>query len=159
MFMCKMLVVAESNTLSDINNSGIHTFGVFLEALTRLNQVFDQSLREKTGIGQNWFEALLRIERSGGFMTMGELAAQISLTTGGVTRLVDRLVAENLVERRACETDRRVLYVATTEVGRKKLGEAVVVHLVDLERELTSRMTQEEAATLVGVMERLRRPV
>jgi MarR family transcriptional regulator, 2-MHQ and catechol-resistance regulon repressor len=137
----------------------IQTFGVFLEALTRLNQRFDRSLRERVGISIAWFEALLRIERSGGHMTMGSLADQIALTSGGVTRLVDRLVEEELVERQACATDRRVLYVALTEAGRDKLSVAVDVHLADLDAQLMSRISEEERRMLVTVMERLRAPV
>lgn len=144
--------------MTKYDDSRIHTFGVCLEALTRLNQTFDRSLREQSGISQSWFEALLRIERSGGFMTMGELANQIALTTGGVTRLVDRMVGEGLTERRACDSDRRVLYVANTDAGRAKLEEAIDVHLTDLDRELDARLSPAERDTLVAVMERLRSP-
>lgn len=145
--------------LSKCDDLRIHTFGVLLEALTRLNQRFDRTLRDKVGITHSWFEALLRIERSGGHMTMGDLAGQIALTSGGVTRLVDRLIEEGLVERQACATDRRVLYVVLTETGRAKLSEAIDVHLVDLEEQLTGRMSEEERSLLVVVMERLREPV
>jgi len=144
--------------MNSCDDPRIHTFGVMLEALNRLNQVFDRSLKERVGISQSWFEALLRIERSGGFMTMGGLAEQVALTSGGVTRMVDRLTGEGLVERRSCETDRRVLYVAITDAGRRTLGDAVDVHLEDLTREVTGRMTDQEREMLVDVMERLRQP-
>lgn len=136
----------------------IHAYGVTLEALTRLNHVFDRSLREHVGLGQGWFEALLRTERSGGFMTMGELAEQVSLTSGGVTRLVDRLVESGFAERRSCDTDRRVQYVAITESGRRALHEALEVHLGDLQREFIDRVTPEELEVIVSVMDRLRKP-
>jgi DNA-binding MarR family transcriptional regulator len=136
----------------------IHAFGVTLEALTRLNHVFDRSLRQRAGLGQGWFEALLRIQRSGGTMTMGQLAAQVALTSGGVTRLVDRLTEEGLAERRNCATDRRVQYVAITEAGVARLQQAIAVHLDDLSREFTGRMTEAEREVLVRVMDRLRRP-
>lgn len=144
--------------MTQLDDDRIHTFGVFLEALTRLNKVFDASLREKVGIGQAWFEALLRLERSGGYMTMGELADQVAITTGGVTRLVDRLTEGGLAERRACESDRRVQYVAITDLGRRRLEEALEVHLDDLERELAGRISEREKAVMVRVMDRLRRP-
>ncbi len=144
--------------MGDCDDFRIHTFGVFLEALNRLNHVFDHSLKDKVGISQSWFEALLRVSRSGGQMTMGELADQVALTSGGVTRLVDRLADEGYVERRACETDRRVQYVAITDAGTAKLEEAVDVHLDDLERELTGRLSDEERLLLVDVMDRLRTP-
>lgn len=144
--------------MGDCNDPRIHTFGVMLEAMNRLNHVFDQSLKEKTGLSQAWFEALLRISRSGGFMPMGQLAEQVALTSGGITRMVDKLTEAGFAERQACETDRRIHYVAITEAGKAKLAEAVDVHLEDLTEELTSRLSDTERELLVDVMERLREP-
>jgi DNA-binding MarR family transcriptional regulator len=126
--------------------------------MARLNHLFDRSFRDSVGLGQAWFEALLRLSRSGGAMTMGQLADQVALTSGGVTRLVDRLADAGFVERRSCETDRRVQYVAITEAGDAKLADALEVHLQDLDREFTGRMSQEERRVLVEVMDRLRKP-
>jgi DNA-binding MarR family transcriptional regulator len=136
----------------------IHAFGVTVEALSRLNRIFDRSFRDSVGLGQGSFEALLRISRSGGSMTMGELADQVALTSGGVTRLVDRLVEAGLAERRNCDSDRRVQYVAITPHGEAILGAALEVHLGDLDREFVGRMSAEEQSTLVDVMDRLREP-
>jgi MarR family transcriptional regulator, 2-MHQ and catechol-resistance regulon repressor len=145
--------------MASCDDARIHAFGVTLEALTRLNHVFDRSLREQVGLGQGWFEALLRVERSGGAMTMGTLAEQVALTSGGVTRLVDRLVEVGFAERRNCATDRRVQYVAITEAGRSALESALEIHLVDLQREFIGRVTPDELAVVVAVMDRLRTPI
>lgn len=145
--------------MSSCDDARIHAFGVTLEALTRLNHVFDRSLREQAGLGQGWFEALLRVERSGGAMTMGTLAEQVALTSGGVTRLVDRLIEVGFAERRNCATDRRVQYVAITDAGRSALGSALEIHLVDLQREFIGRVSPEELAVVVAVMDRLRAPI
>lgn len=88
---------------------------------------------------------------------MGELTSQIALTGGGVTRLVTRLVDAGLAERRPCESDRRIQYVAITEAGRSVLAEAMDVHLADLRTHFTAGMTTEERNTIVRVMERIRR--
>lgn len=90
---------------------------------------------------------------------MSELAGQIAVTSGGVTRMIDRLSQEGLAERQACESDRRVQYAVITDAGRAKLEEAVGVHLEDLTREFTSRMSSDELAMLTDVMDRLRQPV
>lgn len=145
-------------SMVDCNDVRIHTFGVLLEAMKRLNSVFDRSLRDELGISQSFFEALLRISRSGGHMSMGDLAGQIALSSGGVTRLVDRMIDKDLVERRSCPTDRRVLWVAITESGTAMLEAALDVHLRDLETEINSRITEAERTTLIDVMERLREP-
>jgi DNA-binding MarR family transcriptional regulator len=142
--------------MSSCNDPRIHAYGVTLEAMARLSRVFDRSLRDGADISQGWFEALLRIERSGGSMTMGMLAEQVSLTSGGVTRLVDRLTDVGFVARRNCDSDRRVQYVAITDAGRSKLADAVEMHLRDLDREFVGRMSAEELEVVTRVMDRLR---
>lgn len=138
------------------DDAAVHAYGVTLEAMTRLNRIFDRRLKDLCGISQSWFEALLRIERSGGYMTMGELGEQIALTSGGVTRLVDRLIEQGYADRQACPEDRRVLYVAITDQGRAKLAEALDVHLADLHTEFIDRMSESELETVTSVMDRLR---
>jgi DNA-binding MarR family transcriptional regulator len=134
----------------------IHTFGVLLEAMAQLNRTFDRSLRQHAGLNQSLFEGLLRIERSGGQLSMGELADQVALTSGGVTRMVARLVEAGYAERRSCETDRRVQYVAITEDGRAVLSHALAIHLGDLEEHFTGKISDNERDTIVSVMERIR---
>lgn len=138
------------------SDSRIHTFGVLLEAMAQLNRTFDRSLRQRAGINQSLFEGLLRLERSGGQLSMGELADQVALTSGGVTRMVARLVEAGYAERRPCETDRRVQYVGITEEGRAVLSHALVIHLRDLEEHFTGKLTDAERDTIVSVMERIR---
>ena len=145
------------NVESLCEDSRIHTFGVLLEAMAQLNRTFDRSLREHAGINQSLFEGLLRIERSGGQLSMGELAEQVALTSGGVTRMVARLVDAGYAERRSCETDRRVHYVGITEEGSAVLSHALAIHLEDLERHFTSKLSDVERDTIVAVMERIRR--
>ena len=58
----------------------------------------------------------------GGLLRMGDLAAQTSLTSSGITRLVDRLVAAGSVQRQACTTDRRTTYAVITNKGRASPG-------------------------------------
>lgn len=149
-------MTAPTSTTRDCDDQRIHAYGVTLEAIARLNRLFDRRLREECGIPHMSFEALLRIERSGGHMAMGELASQIVLSSGGVTRLVDRLAADGYVERNDCPEDRRVQWAVITELGRQKLAEAIDLHLVDLEREFAGRLSEEELRMLVEMMERLR---
>ncbi len=138
------------------DTEAIHAFGVTVEAVTRLNRRFDRRLRAECGITIAWFEALLRIGRSGGFMTMGALAQQLALTNGGVTRMIDKMADAGLVVREACATDRRVSYATLTPAGIAKWTEASLLHLEDLRTEFVGRMTQAELDTVVEVMDRIR---
>jgi DNA-binding MarR family transcriptional regulator len=134
----------------------LEAFGTVLEAMARLTKAMDRSLRAHAGISSSWFEALLRIERSGGRMTMGELANQVVLTSGGVTRLVDRIEEAGLVCRENCAEDRRVSYATITDAGRALLRDALAVHLDDLERHFLRRMSEQEREVVVAVMDRIR---
>ena len=56
-------------------------------------------------------------EASGGRMRMCELAEQAQLSRSGLTRLVDRLEREGLLERCSCEHDARGSYACLTASG------------------------------------------
>ena len=135
----------------------ISSYGRLVEAQRRLHRVFDRSLREKAGISAVWYEALLRLARSNsGHLTVNELGQAMDLTSGGATRLVDRLEDAGYVKRQACPTDRRVWWVALTDDGRDALGEGTKVHLEDLDRHFISQLEGEELTALDGLLTRLR---
>lgn len=139
------------------DDPSITTFGRLLEVVRRLNGIFACTIAARTGLPIAHFEALLRLGRSSDDrLTMSELAHQLGMTSGGATRLVDRLSRDDLVERLSCPTDRRVHYVRLTEQGRDQLAEAVAWHREDLARELTSRLSATELATLDATLDRLR---
>ena len=135
----------------------ITTFGLFHEAHRRLTRAFDHSLAAHSGISSAFFEVLLRIGRSpGSRLTMSELACQLGLTSGGATRLVDRVVDAGLVARSSCPSDRRVQWVVLTPKGEQKLEDALVVHLEDLQHEMIDRLDADELSTLESALDKLR---
>lgn len=58
-------------------------------------------------------------------LRMAEVSDLLLVSKSGVTRMVDRLIARDLVERATCPSDRRVVYAAITEQGKTLLVEAV----------------------------------
>jgi DNA-binding MarR family transcriptional regulator len=135
----------------------IRTFGLLHEAHRRLDRAFNCSLEQSCGISGPFFEVLLRVGRSpDSRLTMSELAAQLGLTSGGTTRLVDRAVAAGLVERESCPTDRRVQWVVLSRTGEQKLDEALDVHLEDLQHELLDRLEPGELVVLERALDKLR---
>jgi DNA-binding MarR family transcriptional regulator len=57
----------------------------------------------------------LNLLRLGGAATPGELAARTGLTTGAVTRMIDRLLRAGFVTREHDERDRRRVIITLTE--------------------------------------------
>jgi DNA-binding MarR family transcriptional regulator len=89
-------------------------------------------------------------------MSMSDLADQIVLTPGGVTRLVDRLGEAGWVERIPCPSDRRVQWAHLTEAGGEALVAATETHLGDLETHFSGKVDAGELTVLNTVLDRLR---
>ena len=142
--------------LSSGEDALISTFGRLVEVQARLERRLGADLEARFGLPHAWFEVLVRLSRSeDGRLTMGSLAEQVTLTTGGVTRLIDRMETAGLVERVACATDRRVSYAAVTDAGRAKLDEAAQVHAANL-RSVFAAFSDEERETFDALLDRLR---
>jgi MarR family 2-MHQ and catechol resistance regulon transcriptional repressor len=142
--------------VTDADEALITTFGRVVEAYSGLGQQLGRSLEQQVGIPHTWFEVLLRISRAdGGQISMGTLAQQVALTTGGITRLLDRMIAAELVERVPCPTDRRMYFAALTEKGRAKLDEAAKVHAANL-RQAFAGFTPGDLRTFDDLLDRLR---
>jgi MarR family 2-MHQ and catechol resistance regulon transcriptional repressor len=142
--------------LTDPDEALITTFGRVIEASSALGQQLGRSLERQCGIPHTWFEVLLRISRAeGGRISMGSLAQQVALTTGGITRLLDRMIAADLVQRVPSPTDRRVHLAALTEAGRAKLADATAVHAANLRRAFAG-FTAEDLRTFDDLLDRLR---
>ena len=141
---------------TDADEALITTFGRLIEVQSALEQRLGRALEQQAGIPHSWFEVLLRISRSdGGQVSMGTLAQQVALTTGGITRLIDRMIAARLVQRVPCPTDRRVSYAALTQEGRATLGKAAKGHATNL-RQVFAGFTTDDLRTFDDLLDRLR---
>lgn len=149
--------MAKAAERANRDDERIRTFGLLHEAHRRLNRAFGCTLERSCGISGPFFEVLLRIGRSPGErLTMSDLAMQLGLTSGGTTRLVDRVVSAGLVARESCPNDRRVQWVVLSDAGERKLDEALTVHLQDLQHELVDRLDPAELTVLERALDKLR---
>lgn len=92
-------------------------------------------------------------------LRMSDLAACAVLTPSGLTRLVDKLSRDGLVERAKCSADARVVYAVLTDAGRERLTAAYPAHLRSVRRHYVDRLTPEQldavAEALGGLSTRL----
>jgi DNA-binding MarR family transcriptional regulator len=103
----------------------------------------------------SWFELLAAVERApDGQPRMSELAEWLTLSRGGITKLVDRLQQAGYIERVACSKDRRSLHASLTAAGRKLLEEMRGVYAGEIERYM-SGVSQREASVLSEVLARV----
>lgn len=155
--MTKQLVLSKILTMPTLlEDPLITTFGRLVEVYSRLERTLGSALEAQCDLPHVWFEVLLRLGRSpDGQLTMSALRGQIALTSGGVTRLIDRMVAAGLVERRPCASDRRVQFAGITDRGRRALENAAEVHIVNL-HQVFAGFNRDDLATLDSLLDRLR---
>jgi len=83
-----------------------------------LQRDIDQRLRQSHGQSLARFDVLSQLERADGApLTVGELSHRLLTPATGITRLLDRMERDGLIERRLSETDRRSFLVTATELG------------------------------------------
>lgn len=103
----------------------------------------------------SWFEVLSAIRQSPtGRPRMSELAGWLTLSRGGITKLVDRLEEAGYLERVSCPGDRRSLQTKLTPAGERMLEEMQAVYEAELVRHLSS-LTPEEAEVVTGALQKV----
>jgi DNA-binding MarR family transcriptional regulator len=103
----------------------------------------------------SWFELLWAVNRSSdGSPRMSDLAEWLTLSRGGITKLVDRLCDAGYLERVSCAEDRRSFRAELTPAGEKILEEMRAVYAGEVERHLTA-LTGEEAKLLSAALEKV----
>ena len=73
----------------------------------------------------------------------------------GMTRLVDRLAKEELLERDLCTDDGRGCYAVLTEKGAELLATARPTHLDGVRERFLRHFSQDELVVLAGMWERI----
>ncbi len=133
------------------------TVGLLMESAAGLRRVFQRRMEEEQSLSNQSFDVLIRLARSpGSELRMSELAAQTSLTPSGLTRSVDRLQDQGLVDRRVCPEDRRGSFAVLTSTGRALMDRAIPNHIAHIDEVLSDLFTPGEEETLAALLRRLR---
>src|SRR5947199_10494985 len=114
-----------TSATSTETSPAIEAFVRLVRASAAVTRQLSAQLSADHGLSINAYEALLILARApDSRMRRVDLAGELLLTAGGVTRLLEGLERERLVAREHCASDRRVSYAGLTQKGRDKLGEA-----------------------------------
>ncbi|MFD4372479.1 MarR family winged helix-turn-helix transcriptional regulator [Streptomyces sp. NPDC058486] len=108
---------------------------------------------DRYGLGEGEFDVLCALRRAGApyERAPGELAAHTMVTTGAMTKRIDRLERAGLVTRRRAADDQRGRIVALTRPGRELIDRAFADHMEN-ERRLLDQLTPVEAAALEALL-------
>lgn len=127
----------------------------FLQTHDRLWRDIETNL-SRVGVSMAEYSVLALLGEAGrDGMRMSDLAEQRLMSTGGFTRLADRLERRGLIERRRSATDARSSNAVLTRQGRALLRKAWRRHHADLRTLFFDRLDDDDLRALARVWERL----
>ena len=130
------------------------------QSFTRLARFFNQLMREQLMCGPVTVQQCYTLEAlTNGSLSMKELAAEVALHQSTLTRVVEKLEKQNLVQRTRKSDNQRSVEVRLTEAGRQTYealdaaGSRMISDLLDLiprQRQDAIVDAMEEVANLLN---------
>lgn len=132
----------------DLDLSAIGVFGRIMQLSLVLGAATEQAY-EQHGLRRGEFDVLtaLRRARPPHTLTPSELADSLMMSRAGMTKRLDRLEADGLIERTLDTADRRSFRIALSGRGREVIDVALTEHAANV-AQLASCLTAEERETL-----------
>ena len=149
------LPFADLDPTTELDDVEHRAWRSFLIAHARVARRLEADLLATSDLPLAEFDVLFQLDMSEGRrLRMNELANRVVLSRAGMTRLVDRLVADGLVARLKCASDARGAYAVITERGRERLMAARPGHFAAVRRFFIAAFTRSELEQLACLMER-----
>ena len=116
----------------------------------------DAELEAAHALPLSSYEVLLHLaDAEGCKMRMCDVAESVLLSRSGLTRLIDRLERDGLVERVSCPDDARGAYARLTDAGRAKLRAASTTHLDGVRTHFLGHLSAAELEVLADAWEKV----
>src|SRR5690348_2601468 len=117
---------------------------LIVQAYRHLSDNLERELEQAVGIPPVFFDVLVHVAAAPeGRQTMSRLSEEMGLSTGGMTRLVDRMVGAGLVLRENSLKDRRSIHVVLTATGREALEHSIATHVESIGRYLVAPLNDD----------------
>ncbi|MGH3428853.1 MAG: MarR family winged helix-turn-helix transcriptional regulator [Mycobacteriales bacterium] len=139
----------------DLDTRAMATIGRVQRVARYLDREIERELA-RFGVNLNEFNVLAALRRSGApyQLAPAELSRMLLLTSGGLTKRIDRLHHAGLVTRVPDPEDGRGLLVGLTERGNGLLTEAMTAHIQN-ENKALAALTPEESDQLAALLRTL----
>jgi len=124
-----------------------------IDVTTGVMATLDVELRAAHGLSIGDYEVLVHISQApGAELRMTDLASRLKLSPSGITRRIDGLVRDGLVERRQCPSDRRGSNAVLTDKGLRLLQEAAPTHVRGVRAHFIDQLTERQLADLASAL-------
>ncbi len=118
----------------------VSAWTTIVRGYTHVTQILTAQVERETGLPAASFFALVCLVRSGRAVPLTTLARHLAFSSGGFTKVADRLEQAGLIERQPSACDRRVTNVALTPEGRTEARDAFAVYSAALRELVLGRL-------------------
>jgi DNA-binding MarR family transcriptional regulator len=144
---------------ANLTEAELRAWQALLHAHHDVTGKLDEELRVEHGLSFGAYDVLLRLARAPGrSLRMTDLAERVMLSPSGLTRMVDRLVADGLVQRERFDGDARVMLARLTDRGRQVLRQAARSHVRGIRHHFTGRLSQTQLRNVASALETIAGP-
>ncbi|SCL22794.1 DNA-binding transcriptional regulator, MarR family [Micromonospora pallida] len=127
----------------------------FARTIITVPRAFDADLLREQGMSMSEYTVLrLLSEAPDRRLRMNDLATGGALSMSGMSRIVDRLEAQDLVRRQRCPNDRRGYHAVLTDAGFDRLRHAWPTHLASVRRHVFDHLRAGDLAAFTAALER-----
>jgi len=144
---------------TELSETELRAWQALLHAHHKVTRKLDAELRAEHDLPLTDYDVLLRLARAPGrSLRMAELAGKVMMSPSGLTRVVDRLVADGLVKRDRFEGDGRVMLARLTDRGLRVLRRAARTHLRGIQEHFTGQLSQAQLRSVASALETITGP-
>jgi DNA-binding MarR family transcriptional regulator len=124
----------------------------FLRGHAQIVRALDTELEREHGLPLSSYDVLIQLSLAPHRrLRMFELADAVVLSRSGLTRLIDRLERDELVERERGEVDPRQIYARLTDRGFEVLADATPTHVAGIKARFLERLSHEQTNQLASI--------
>ena len=138
----------------------LHAWRALLNAYGTAIDAVERELCATACLPLSSLEVLLALERApDGRLRMSEIADAVVLSRSALTRQVDRLQQQGLLQRETCDTDRRGSFAALTDEGRRIVRDSWPIYRAGIEQHFGSLLNDGEVEVLTSLLNRIAAPI
>jgi DNA-binding MarR family transcriptional regulator len=142
--------------IQELTDEELAAWRGMLRVHSALVKTLDAELLARHDLPLTSYEVLINLQAAPGHRRrMAELAEGVLLSRSGMTRLVDRLERDGLLERDACASDGRGTFAVLTDKGEELLSRARRTHLDGVRDSFLRHFSEDELEQLAGLWNRV----
>ena len=124
-----------------------------IEVTSGVMATLDNELQAEHGLSIGEYEVLVHLSDAPDHsLRMTDLASRLRLSPSGITRRIDGLVRDGLVERRQCPSDRRGSNAVLTDEGMSRLSSAAPTHVRGVRAHFLDQLSERQLANLASAL-------